>query len=166
MYKWFFLIWVLWPFQEYFTYIEPIVNQRWGKTGVPGEKPPDLPVQNLDVQMRSKAFAWNEINSWTPQFTQKLLLKQRICSLGNNSHFGSHFPFSKVDLFLKTSVCPAPINIVNQGKQLNLPNYGFKKPCCKTESRFSKAAQALTWRGLNEITFYILQNLLYISVIH
>ena len=34
------------PFQEYFTYIEPIVNQRWAKTGVPGEKPPDLPVQN------------------------------------------------------------------------------------------------------------------------
>ena len=23
----------LWPFQEYFTYIEPIVHQRWAKTG-------------------------------------------------------------------------------------------------------------------------------------
>ena len=45
----FFLIWVLRPFQEYFTYIEPIVNQRWGKTGVPGEKPPDLPVQYLAI---------------------------------------------------------------------------------------------------------------------
>ena len=47
----FFLIWVLRPFQEYFTYIKPIVNQRWGKTGVPGEKPPDLPVQNLASHM-------------------------------------------------------------------------------------------------------------------
>ena len=37
----FFLIWVLRPFQEYFTYIEPIVHRRWAKTGVPGEKPPD-----------------------------------------------------------------------------------------------------------------------------
>ena len=33
----FFLIWVLWPFQEYFTYIKPIV-QRWAKTGEPGKK--------------------------------------------------------------------------------------------------------------------------------
>ena len=39
----FFLIWVLCLFQEYFTYIEPIVHQRWAKTGVPGEKPPDHP---------------------------------------------------------------------------------------------------------------------------
>ena len=39
----FFLIWVLRPFQEYFTYIEPIVHQRWTKTGEPGEKPPDHP---------------------------------------------------------------------------------------------------------------------------
>ena len=39
----FFLIWVLRPFQEYFTYIEPIVHRRWAKTGVPGEKPPDHP---------------------------------------------------------------------------------------------------------------------------
>ena len=28
-------IWVLRPFQEYFAYIEPIINQRWAKTGVP-----------------------------------------------------------------------------------------------------------------------------------
>ena len=27
---------VLRPFQDYFTYFEPIVNQRWAKTGVPG----------------------------------------------------------------------------------------------------------------------------------
>ena len=39
----FFLIWVLLPFQEYFTYIEPIVHRRWAKTGEPGEKPPDHP---------------------------------------------------------------------------------------------------------------------------
>ena len=44
-------IWVLRPFQEYSTYIEPIINQRWAKTGVPGEKPPDLPVQNLASHM-------------------------------------------------------------------------------------------------------------------
>ena len=36
-------IWVLWLFQEYCNYIEPIINQRQVKTGVPGEKPPDLP---------------------------------------------------------------------------------------------------------------------------
>ena len=40
-------IWVLRPFQEYFTYIGPIVNQRWAKTGIPGEKPPDQLVRNL-----------------------------------------------------------------------------------------------------------------------
>ena len=44
-------IWVLRPFQEHFTYIEPIVYQRWAKTGVPGEKPPGLPVKNLAYHM-------------------------------------------------------------------------------------------------------------------
>ena len=39
------------PFQEYFTYIKPIDNQRWAKTGVPGEKPSDLLVQNLESHM-------------------------------------------------------------------------------------------------------------------
>ena len=39
----FFWIWVLRPFQEYFTYIEPIVHRKWAKTGEPGEKPPDHP---------------------------------------------------------------------------------------------------------------------------
>ena len=34
----FFLIWVLWPFQEYFTYIETILHQRWAKTGEPAGK--------------------------------------------------------------------------------------------------------------------------------
>ena len=28
-------------------HIEPIFNRRWAKTEVPGEKPPDLPLQNL-----------------------------------------------------------------------------------------------------------------------
>ena len=37
----FFFIWILWPFQEYFTYIEPIIHQRWAKTGEPREEPPD-----------------------------------------------------------------------------------------------------------------------------
>ena len=31
----------------HYTYIEPIVHQRWAKTGEPGEKPPDHPKQNL-----------------------------------------------------------------------------------------------------------------------
>ena len=31
------LIWVLWPFQEYFTYIEQIVHQRWRKLENPGK---------------------------------------------------------------------------------------------------------------------------------
>ena len=35
------MIWVLWPFQEYFTYIEPIVHQKWAKTREPREKLPD-----------------------------------------------------------------------------------------------------------------------------
>ena len=42
-----FLIWVLWLFQEYFTYIELIFHQRWAKTGEPREKPPDIRKQNL-----------------------------------------------------------------------------------------------------------------------
>ena len=28
----FFFIWVLQPFQEYFTYIEPVIHQMWVKT--------------------------------------------------------------------------------------------------------------------------------------
>ena len=32
-------IWGLRPFQENFTNIEPIINHRWTKSGVPGEKP-------------------------------------------------------------------------------------------------------------------------------
>ena len=39
--KQFFFIWILWPFQEYFSYIEPIVYQRRAKTEEPGGKPPD-----------------------------------------------------------------------------------------------------------------------------
>ena len=39
----FFFIWVLRPFQEYFTYIEPIFHQRRAKTREPGEKSPDHP---------------------------------------------------------------------------------------------------------------------------
>ena len=43
LFYFFFFIWVLQPFQEYFTYINPIIHQRWAKTGEPGEKPPDHP---------------------------------------------------------------------------------------------------------------------------
>ena len=42
---------VLWPIQDYFIHIELIAKQRWAKTGVPGEKPPDLPLQNLPSHM-------------------------------------------------------------------------------------------------------------------
>ena len=31
----FIFIWVLQPFHEFFTYIEPIIHQRWAKTGEP-----------------------------------------------------------------------------------------------------------------------------------
>ena len=37
----FFFIWVLRPFQEYFTYIQLIIHQRWAKTREPVEKQPD-----------------------------------------------------------------------------------------------------------------------------
>ena len=47
----FFFIWVLWPFQEYFTYIEPIIHQRWVKTGEPGEKPNGLRVSQLSYPL-------------------------------------------------------------------------------------------------------------------
>ena len=45
----FFFIWVLHPFQEYFTYIELIVHQRWAKTGESGKKKkhPTTGKQNL-----------------------------------------------------------------------------------------------------------------------
>ena len=43
----FFFIWFLRPFQEYFTYIEPIVLQRWAKTGEPGENHLNIRMQNL-----------------------------------------------------------------------------------------------------------------------
>ena len=36
-----FLIRVLLRIQEYFTYTELTVHQRWAKIGEPGEKPPD-----------------------------------------------------------------------------------------------------------------------------
>ena len=42
----FFMCLVLQPFQDYFTYFYMIVNQRLAKIGIPGEKPPDLPLQS------------------------------------------------------------------------------------------------------------------------
>ena len=44
-------IWILLPFQKYFTYIELFINQRWAKTGVPGETPRDLQVRNFASHM-------------------------------------------------------------------------------------------------------------------
>ena len=43
----FFFDLVLRPFREYFSYIKPIVYQRWAKTRGPGEKPPAIRKQNL-----------------------------------------------------------------------------------------------------------------------
>ena len=43
----FFFYFVFTVFQEYFTYIEPILHQRWAKTGEPVEKPPDPPQAEL-----------------------------------------------------------------------------------------------------------------------
>ena len=46
----FFLIWVLRPFQEYFIYIKLIVHERWAKTGELGEK------VNLTIHKQNLAF--------------------------------------------------------------------------------------------------------------
>ena len=50
------------PFQEYFTYIEPIVHQRWAKTGGPGEK------KHLTIRKQNLGF---------PHVTQVRLEPQR-----------------------------------------------------------------------------------------
>ena len=39
----FFLFLFFAPVEDYFTYIEPIIHQRWAKTGEPGEEPPKNP---------------------------------------------------------------------------------------------------------------------------
>ena len=76
-------VWVLRPFQEYFTYIEPIVNQRWARTGVPGEKPPDLQVQNLASHMypergsnhsgERSGIDESALNHWTTEAPRKFI---------------------------------------------------------------------------------------------
>ena len=86
----------LWPFQEYFTYIEPIVNQKWEETGVPGEKPPDLPVQNLasDILLiwRSTKILFNFANIYERMHCQsvnrpiiKRLVLQNISLISSRS---------------------------------------------------------------------------------
>ena len=45
---------ILWSLQEYCSYMEPIVNQRRAKAEVPGEKLPNLLVQNLASHMCPK----------------------------------------------------------------------------------------------------------------
>ena len=52
----------LWPFQEYFTYIELILHQRWAKTGEPREK------NHLTIRKQNFAF---------PHMTQAGLEPQR-----------------------------------------------------------------------------------------
>ena len=47
------LIWVFRPFQEYFIYIEPIV-QRWAKTGEPGKKKQKK--KHLTIRKQNLAF--------------------------------------------------------------------------------------------------------------
>ena len=39
------------PFQEYFTYIEPIVHQSWVKTGEPGQMNEEL----IQISLRMTA---------------------------------------------------------------------------------------------------------------
>ena len=50
----FFLIWVLQPFQEYFTYIKPIIHQRWAKTEEPRKN-------HLTIRKHNFAFSSNRI---------------------------------------------------------------------------------------------------------
>ena len=67
-------IWVLRPFQENFSYIEPTVNQRWAKTGGPREKPPDLLVQNLASRVcpeRGSNHRVNALNHLTTETVTK-----------------------------------------------------------------------------------------------
>ena len=51
----FFLIWVLWPFQEYFTYIEPIVHRRWRKPENPEKNHLTIRKQNLAFPHMTRA---------------------------------------------------------------------------------------------------------------
>ena len=41
------MIWVLCLFQEYFTYIEPIVHQRWAEPEYPGKNHLTIRKQNM-----------------------------------------------------------------------------------------------------------------------
>ena len=50
-----FFIWVLWPFQEYFTYIEPIIHQRWVKAREPGKNHLTIRKQNLAFPQVTRA---------------------------------------------------------------------------------------------------------------
>ena len=53
--KIFFFIWVLRPFQEYFTYIEPIVHRRWAKTEYPEKNHLTIRKQNLAFPHMTRA---------------------------------------------------------------------------------------------------------------
>ena len=50
------MVLVLLPFQDYFIYFEPFVNQRWTQTGVPEENTPDLPLKDLVSKMWPESY--------------------------------------------------------------------------------------------------------------
>ena len=50
-----FFIWGLRPFQEYFTYIEPIVHRRWAKTMYPAKNHLTIRRQNLAFPHMTRA---------------------------------------------------------------------------------------------------------------
>ena len=70
------------PFQEYFTYIEPIVHQRWAKTGEPGKKHLTIRKQNLAFPHVTRARL--EPQRWETEWIKSLLpypLGYGSCSL-------------------------------------------------------------------------------------
>ena len=63
--------WGLRPFQEYFTYIEPIVHQRWAKTGTPGGK-------HLPIRKQNLAFPINVAIFYKEAYISDVLAKWEI----------------------------------------------------------------------------------------
>ena len=68
---WFFVIWVLWPFQEHFTYIEPIVHQRCAKTGEPGKS-------HLTIRKQNFAFPHVTRARLEPQRRETIWIKSQL----------------------------------------------------------------------------------------
>ena len=77
------------PFQDYFTYFELIISQRFVKTEVPGEKPPDLPLQNLTSDMWPKARL-------KPTAVRDLMIKRQcLYPLGQQAKSQGNLPGTK-----------------------------------------------------------------------